>query len=115
MLHAPLWWYLWLGAVLVFGLASLLRRRGGRQPHGAQRRVPGHPAASIIHWMRLFDRNGEVEPAEEDERAARDRQVMADALYAGRYTMALASHDPSFSPDAPVSPFDPGGSTHLGE
>jgi hypothetical protein len=27
----------------------------------------------------------------------------------GGYAMALASHDPSFTPDAPVSPFDIGG------
>ena len=115
MLHAPLWWYLWLGTVLVFGLASLLTRRGGRQPHGSERPVPGHLAASNIHWMQLPDRNGGVEISDEVECTGREQQAMADALCAGRYTMALASHDPSFSPDAPVSPFDPGGSTHLGE
>jgi hypothetical protein len=53
-----------------------------------------------------------------NEHAGRDHQVMAAALgeadRAGRYAVALASHDPSFSLDAPVSPFDAGGPAHMG-
>lgn len=36
------------------------------------------------------------------------------ALHDGRYALALASHEPSFSPGAPVSPFDAGGPVHMG-
>ena len=32
MTHAPVWWYVWLGVVLLFGVMSLLRRHGGRLP-----------------------------------------------------------------------------------
>jgi len=112
MTHAPLWWYLWLGAVLVFGLASLLRRRGGRQLHASEQLVPGRLAVSNVHWTQPLNRNGEPELSDEVERAGGDQQVMAAALdevaYVGRYAMALASHEPSFSPGAPVSPFDGG-------
>jgi hypothetical protein len=39
---------------------------------------------------------------------------MDEALHDGRYALALASHDPSFSPGAPVSPFDAGGPALIG-
>jgi hypothetical protein len=39
MTHAPIWWYLWLGVVLLFGLKSILRRRGGRRTHVPERRA----------------------------------------------------------------------------
>ena len=39
---------------------------------------------------------------------------MDEALLDGQYAMALSSHEPSFSPGAPVSPFDPGGSAFIG-
>lgn len=48
MIHASIWWYLWLRVVLFFGLASLLRRRGGRRPHLLERHVPGHLAISNV-------------------------------------------------------------------
>lgn len=113
MLHAPIWWYVWLGVVLLFGAISLLRRHDGRIAHMPERRVSRRLAISDADWV------GELELSDEDEHAGRDQQAVADALdevvHAGRFTMALASHDPSFSPGAPVSPFDPGGSAHLGE
>jgi hypothetical protein len=65
------------------------------------RHVTGHLTTTNVQLTQLLDRNGEVE-------------FSGEVVCAGRYTMALASHDPSFSPDAPVSPFDPGGSAHLG-
>lgn len=37
-----------------------------------------------------------------------------EAIHDGQYALALASHDPSFSPDAPVSPFDASGSALMG-
>jgi hypothetical protein len=39
---------------------------------------------------------------------------MDEAIHDGRYVMALSSHEPSFSPGAPVSPFDAGGPAHMG-
>jgi hypothetical protein len=39
---------------------------------------------------------------------------MDEAIHDGQYALALASHEPSFSPGAPVSPFDAGGPAHLG-
>lgn len=39
---------------------------------------------------------------------------MDEAIHDGQYALALASHDPSFLPDAPVSPFDAGGPAHMG-
>jgi hypothetical protein len=39
---------------------------------------------------------------------------MDEGLHDGRYALALASHDPSFSPGAPVSPFDAGGPALIG-
>ncbi len=36
------------------------------------------------------------------------------ALHDGRYALALASHEPSFSPGAPVSYFDFDGPAHMG-
>jgi len=39
---------------------------------------------------------------------------MDEALLDGQYAMALSSHEPSFSPGAPVSPFDPGGPAFIG-
>ena len=117
MMHAPMWWYLWLGVVLVFGLASMLRRRGGRQPHVPKRHVHGRPATCNAHRMQLPDWNGGLEFSDEFEHASGDHQVMAadlgEGVYAGRYAMALASHEPSFSPGAPVSSFDAGGPAHM--
>jgi hypothetical protein len=111
MMHAPIW-YLWLGVVLLCGVMALLRRHGGRQPRGPERRVTSRLAVSDADW------NSDLVLSDEDEHAGRDQQVVAAALdkadQMGRYAMALATHDPSFSPDAPVSPFDPGGSAHLG-
>ena len=119
MMHAPIWWYLWLGVVLLFGMISILKRLGGSRPqHMPEQHIPGRLATSDARFVQFLDRNSEAESSDEVERAGRDQQAMADALdevvCAGRYTMALASHNPSFSPDAPVSPFDPGGSAHLG-
>lgn len=37
-----------------------------------------------------------------------------EAVDAGQDAMTLASHAPSFSPDAPVSPFDAGVPAHFG-
>ena len=39
---------------------------------------------------------------------------MDEAIHDGRYVMALSSHEASFSPGAPVSPFDAGGPAHTG-
>lgn len=39
---------------------------------------------------------------------------MDEAILDSRYVMALSSHEPSFSPGAPVSPFDPGGPAFIG-
>ena len=39
---------------------------------------------------------------------------MDEALLDGQYAMALSSHEPSFSPGAPVSPFDAGGPALMG-
>ena len=115
--HAPIWWYLWLGVVLVFALASLLRRRGGKRTHVPERHVPGRLGASNVPLMLWLGRDCEPNLVDEIERAGGDQQVMAAALdevaYVGRYAMALASHEPSFSPGAPVSPFD-GGPAHMG-
>ncbi len=36
------------------------------------------------------------------------------ALHDGRYALALAGHEPSFSPGAPVSHFDFDGPAHMG-
>ncbi|OQA46205.1 MAG: hypothetical protein BWY52_00884 [Chloroflexi bacterium ADurb.Bin325] len=111
-MHAPIWWYVWLGVVLLFGMMSFLRRHGGRLPPRSGRRVSGRLAASEAGW------NDDLELFGEDEHAGRVPQVVAAALddadRAGRYAMALASHDPSFAPDAPVSPFDAGGPVHMG-
>ncbi len=111
MLHAPIWWYVWLGVVLLFGMISTLRWLSGGPLHMPEQQVPGRLAASKV------DRNGELDLSDEEERAGCDPQVMAAALeevvYASRYAMALASHDPSFAPDAPISPFDPGGPAHM--
>lgn len=118
MLHAPMLWYLWLGVVLLFGLISILRRRGGKRTHAPERRVPGRLGASNVPLMPWLGRDCEPNLADEMERAAEDQQVVAagldEAAYAGRYAMALASHDSSFSPGASVSPFDTGGSAHIG-
>ena len=48
--------------------------------------------------------------------ADRDRALILLLLdiYAGRHAMALASHDSSQMPDAPVSPFDFDGPAHIG-
>lgn len=111
-MHAPIWWYVWLGVVLLFGVMSFLRQSGGRLSPRPERSVPGRLAASDADW------NGDLELSGQDGHAGRDRQMMAAALdevdRAGRYAMALASHEPSFSPDAPVSPFDAGGPAHMG-
>jgi len=111
MMYAPPWWYAWLGVVLLFGAISLLKRRGSRLPPMPRRRVLRRPAASDVNW------GGDPALSSEDEHAGWDQQVMAAALEeadrAGRYDMALASHEPSFSPGAPVSPFDPGGPAHM--
>lgn len=112
MLHAPMWWYVWVGVVLLFGAVSLLKRHGGRPPPQPGRRVPGRLAASNVDW------NSDLAFSGEEEHAGRDQQVAAaavdDADRAGRYAMALASHEPSFAPGAPVSPFDAGGPGHIG-
>ncbi len=112
MTHAPIWWYVWLGVVLLCGAISLLKRHGGRLPPRPKHRVPGRLAASGVDW------NSDLALFGEDEHAGRDRQVAAAALdeadHVGRYAMALASHEPSFSPGAPVSPFDAGGPAHMG-
>lgn len=111
-MHAPLWWYVWLGVVLLFGVMSLLRRSGGRLPPRPDRCVSGRLAASEA------GRDDGLELSDSVERPDGDPQAMATALdeadHAGRYVMALASHDPSFAPDAPVSPFDAGGPAHIG-
>jgi hypothetical protein len=39
---------------------------------------------------------------------------MDEALFDGQYAMALSSHEPRYSPGAPVSPFDPGGPALMG-
>ena len=39
---------------------------------------------------------------------------MDEAIHDGQYALALASHEPSFLPGAPVSPFDAGGTAHMG-
>jgi hypothetical protein len=110
-MHAPTWWYLWLGVVLLFGMISILRRQGGRPQHMPERRVLGRMADSDADW------NGDLKLSGANEHAGRDEQataaVLDEAGHAGTHAMALASHDPSFAPDAPVSPFDAGGPTHM--
>ena len=112
MLHAPIWWYVWLGVVLLFGAISLLKWHGGRLPPRPDRRVPGRLAVSDVDW------NSNLAFSGEEEHAGSDQQVMAAALdeadHIGRDAMALASHEPSFAPGAPVSPFDAGGPAHMG-
>jgi hypothetical protein len=39
---------------------------------------------------------------------------MDEAIRDGQYALALASHEPSFLPGAPVSTFDAGGPAHMG-
>ncbi len=106
MLHAPMWWYVWVGVVLLCGAILLLKRHGGRLPARPGRRAPGLLAASDADW------NSDLAFSGEEEHAGRDQQVVAAALddadLMGRYALALATHDPSFSPGAPVSPFDAG-------
>lgn len=90
MLHAPIWWYLWVGVVLLFGLISSLGRRGGKQPHVSQRHAPGRLGAAGFHLMQLLGRDCEPDLADEIERVAGDhQQVMAVALdevvYVGWY------------------------------
>lgn len=84
-MYAPLWWYAWLGAVLLFGAISLLKRCGSRLSLRPDRRAPGHLAASDANW------DGELALSDEDEHADWDPQAMAVALdegdYAGRYAM----------------------------
>jgi hypothetical protein len=117
MMHAPIWWYVWLGVVLLFGVISILRWQGGRPQHLPEQHIPGRLATSDTHLMQLPDRNDEVDISDEIERAGGDQQVTAAALdegvYSSRYAMALAIHDPSFSPGAPVSPLDAGGPAHM--
>ncbi len=112
MMHAPIWWYVWLGVVLLCGVMSLLKRHGGRLAPQPSRRVRGRLAAFAVDWV------GDRALSGEDGHAGRDQQVMAaapdEADRAGRYAMALASHEPSFAPGAPVSPFDAGGPAHMG-
>ena len=112
MMHAPIWWYVWLGVVLLFGAISLLKRHGDRLPPRPGRHVPGRLAAPDVNW------DGDPALSSEDEHASRDQQVVVAALdeadHMGRYAMALASHEPSFSPGAPGAPFDAGGQGHMG-
>lgn len=87
MMHAPIWWYVWLGVVLLFGMMSILRLLGGKLPHMPKRRVPERLATSDD------DGNGELMLSNEDEHDGRDQRVTAAALdevdHAGRFTMAL--------------------------
>ncbi len=112
MLHAPMWWYVWVGVVLLCGAVSLLKRHGGRLPSRPGRRSPSRLAASNVDW------NSDLAFSGEEEHAGRHQQVAAAALddadRAGRYAMALTSHEPSVAPGAPVSPFDAGGPGHIG-
>jgi hypothetical protein len=48
------------------------------------------------------------------EQQARVHCASDEAVDAAHYAMALAAHDPSFSPSAPVSPFDGGGPAGFG-
>lgn len=97
--------------MLLCGAISLLKRHSGRLPPRSGRRVPGRLAVSAVDW------NSDLAFSGEEEHASSDQQVMAAALegtnHMGRYTMALASHEPSFAPGAPASLCEPGGATHM--
>ena len=69
---------------------------------GADRRLAGAPAAD---WF--ADQVGLT------VMASALAASMDEAIHDGQYALALASHQPSFC-GAPVSPFDAGGTAHMG-
>lgn len=108
MMHAPIWWYAWLGVVLLCGAVSLLKRYGDRLATRPGRRVRGRLAASDVDW------NSDLALSGEDGHAGGDQQVVAaapdEADHMGRYAMALATHEPISSMAATGTPSSSSGS-----